>query len=196
MNEHTVEPYAFFAVKVRVVRIGLSPYAPLFDVIEGPSNWDRQVQEVARETQGTTDLGKFRRAFWTHYLNRHEPGPTERGGGAGSSRWRRLSDGSTMVIQYVAKNSVGVFVRSETSGGREALLALLQPYAAELEARLGGAFASGSEGYMFVTKVAGDTSDPANWDRMTDWLKAEADRYALVVDEVLSRPPPVAPEPA
>lgn len=75
--------------------------------------------------------------------------------------------------------------------GRETLLGPLQAYSAELKARLGGAVASGSD---CVSKVAGNTSDPANWDRMMDWLKAEADRYALVVDETLSRPPLGAPE--
>ena len=50
LNESTVEPFSFFAVRLRVVRIGESPFAPLFDVVERPNNWDRRLQVVARET--------------------------------------------------------------------------------------------------------------------------------------------------
>jgi adenine-specific DNA-methyltransferase len=49
LNEHTEEPFAFFAVKLRVVRIENSPLVPLFEVIERPNHWDRQVQETARQ---------------------------------------------------------------------------------------------------------------------------------------------------
>ena len=41
LNEHTAEPFAFFAVRVGVVRIGASPMAPVFEVIERPLEWDR-----------------------------------------------------------------------------------------------------------------------------------------------------------
>ena len=36
LNEHTAESFAFFAVRVRVVRIGDSPLAPVFEVLEPP----------------------------------------------------------------------------------------------------------------------------------------------------------------
>lgn len=34
LNQHTAENFAFFAVRLRVVRIANSPLAPLFDVLE------------------------------------------------------------------------------------------------------------------------------------------------------------------
>ena len=41
LNSHTVDPFAFFAVKVRAVRIGdaPAPVAPLFEVLERPNDW-------------------------------------------------------------------------------------------------------------------------------------------------------------
>ena len=52
LNEHTIDPFAFFAVKVTVVRIGddeSSPVAPLFEVLERPSGWDRTIRSQAQE---------------------------------------------------------------------------------------------------------------------------------------------------
>ena len=37
LNDHTEEPFAFFAVRVRVVQIADSPLVPLFEVLERPS---------------------------------------------------------------------------------------------------------------------------------------------------------------
>ena len=48
LNDHTVDPYAFFAVRVRVVRIGNSALAPVFEVLQRPSNWDRNVRNCDR----------------------------------------------------------------------------------------------------------------------------------------------------
>ena len=44
LNDHTEEPFAFFAVRVRVVQIADSPLVPLFEVLERPSAWDRTVR--------------------------------------------------------------------------------------------------------------------------------------------------------
>jgi hypothetical protein len=33
LNEHTADGFAFFAIKARVVRIGDSPFAPIFEVV-------------------------------------------------------------------------------------------------------------------------------------------------------------------
>jgi hypothetical protein len=43
LNEHTADGFGFFAVKARVVRIGDSPFAPIFEVVEKPDLWQRQI---------------------------------------------------------------------------------------------------------------------------------------------------------
>ena len=72
LNEHTVDPFAFFAVRVRAVRIGDSLPAPIFEVLERPNEWDRQVTETTK--RGLSEIGEFRRDFWEHY-SRRQPDP-------------------------------------------------------------------------------------------------------------------------
>ena len=40
LNEHTIEPFAFFAIKLKIVRIADSPMAPVFEVVVKPNTWN------------------------------------------------------------------------------------------------------------------------------------------------------------
>jgi len=60
LNEHTAEGFSFFAVRARVVRIGDSPFAPIFEVVEKPDDWSRQLKSEARGS----DLKSLRRAYF------------------------------------------------------------------------------------------------------------------------------------
>ena len=58
LNNHTEDPFAFFAARVSVVRIGDSPLAPVFEVIERPNEWDRKVGAITR-SGSLSPLGQF-----------------------------------------------------------------------------------------------------------------------------------------
>ena len=70
LNENTVAPFAFFAVKVKAVRIGESPIAPMFEVMSKPNQWERRLHAIAQDSSSLSSLGQFRMEFWTHYVNR------------------------------------------------------------------------------------------------------------------------------
>ncbi|MBY0282810.1 MAG: DUF4268 domain-containing protein [Sphingomonas sp.] len=170
LNEHTVDPFAFFAVRIRVVRIADSPFAPLFEVIERPNNWDRQVSEKKRATEGDrSELGKHRLAFWTHFCTRY---PDQGTPGAASSRWAALPGTDLLLVQYLSRNGVGVFVRPPRGGSDEELEVAVRPHfdtlVSELNAKLEIALGS-----RFDT----DPHDVANWDRMADWLDQQTKAY-------------------
>ena len=67
LNEHTVDPFAFFAVQVGVVQIGNSELAPVFEVLERPTEWDRQVQEAGQSGE-LTEIGKLNLRLLGTYL--------------------------------------------------------------------------------------------------------------------------------
>lgn len=183
LNENTDQTFAFFAVKVRVVRIGDSPLAPLFDVVERPNNWERSVQERAREAREPSGIGQFRRDFWTHLAARY---PAELDSGAPNAlgyRWRKPSIGEFVVVQYLGSESVGVFIRGERGASQETSRAMLAPYVDALTQRLGAPIAGGIHG--FVKSLRLDTRDRANWDRMADWLHEQADKYVATLKDVV-----------
>lgn len=69
LNEHTADGFSFFAVKARVVRIGDSPYAPIFEVVEKPDKWMRKLQTEVDKV----DLKPSRHAYFAKFMaNRTE----------------------------------------------------------------------------------------------------------------------------
>ena len=114
LNEHTIEPFAFFAIKLKIVRIADSPMAPVFEVVVKPNTWERQLQSIAKETQSLSVVGELRRKFWTCYLEKY-PEEAQYGSANGSSnRWRTVTEADLVVSSYMAKRSVGLFVRGHT----------------------------------------------------------------------------------
>ena len=173
LNEHTVEPFAFFAVRVRVVRIADSPFAPLFEVIERPNNWDRQVSETKRAVEGDlTDLGQHRLAFWTHVSGRH---PRFGKPDAASSHWAALPGTDAVVVQYLAKTGVGVFVRPRRGRPMEELARELQPSLDQLAQEV-GAPPGGNSSFLSL-ELKGDPADRGDWDRLADWLDDRTRAY-------------------
>ena len=135
LNEHTVDPFAFFAVRVRVVRIGDSPLAPVFDVVERPNEWDRRVQQISRQGE-LSATGRFRRDFWAHFASRKPGRLALRPGYAASAVWNRVEEADVHIAQYLAFNSVGIYL----VGNRNETLAdfspRIDPYVTSLQTTL------------------------------------------------------------
>lgn len=187
LNQHTVEPFTFFAVKVRAVRIGASEIAPLFDVVERPNDWERSVQKAARETSDTSGLNAFWRDWWTHYLAKH-PSGDERPF-ALSVRWIAIPETALFVAQFIAEGGVGVYVRGDRGVPREETVRVLEGVTEKLAERLGAPMDGRVKNHHFGKRLRIDTRDRANWDVMADWVHDEAARYVQVVSQTLKEGP-------
>jgi len=103
LNDHTIEPFAFFAIKLSIVRIADSPMAPVFEVVVKPNTWERQLQSIAKETQSSSGVGEIRKKFWTYYLEKY-PEEGQYGPANGSSnRWRPVIEAELVVSSYISK---------------------------------------------------------------------------------------------
>ena len=71
LNEHTSDGFSFFAVKARVVQIGDSPFAPVFEIVEKPNDWERAISAKSKGVKsGGDERNELRQAFWQAYLDR------------------------------------------------------------------------------------------------------------------------------
>lgn len=192
LNENTIEPFSFFAVRVKVVRIGDSAMAPVFEVLARPNNWQREVTSAARDAAPESALGTYRLGFWTDYVTRH---PREAARGAAtraSTRVRSLPDQGLVVVQYVAKESVGVFIRARNGVPTASVYTQLLPYREPLRSALGVDVGAEDAKYLFVQSLRGDASDLSARPRLLDWLHATANHYEQVLTGVLGSAPPQA----
>ena len=67
LNEMTAEDLAFYLVQVEAVRIGDSPFAPLFTVLAQP---DEQIREIGAQKKELAGRHIERLEFWTQLLER------------------------------------------------------------------------------------------------------------------------------
>ena len=182
LNTHTVDPFAFFAVKVRAVRIGEAPalVAPLFEVLERPNDWDRRVRGMAEtgDKSRSSQLSRNRHDFWQFYTNRH-PGDIQlRPGYRGSNVFLPAAPGLVISL-YLANWGVGIYLRErhrrdaqQTRGSSEEVKKYVEALQDEL----------GIDSNHNVLNVD-DHWDRDNWPRMADWLHDQLVEYRRVITE-------------
>ena len=177
LNEHTADPFAFFAIRLEVVCIGDSKPAPVFDVLERPNRWQRQAQEVNRSGE-LSEVGRFRREFWAHFASRIPDAPGLRPGYAGSNVWHRIEGADVSIVQFLSAGRVGVYLSGRWGESRDAAGERIEPYAAKIRETLSDYGMRDSKFGPCYSALSADTSDRRNWDKMTDWLDNRRRAYA------------------
>ena len=181
LNDHTIEPFAFFAIKLSIVRIADSPMAPVFEVVVKPNTWERQLQSIAKETQSLSGVGEVRKKFWTYYLGKY-PEEGQYGPANGSSnRWRPVIEAELVVSSYISKGSVGLFVRGLRGVDQKEVWNQIEPFTEELIRKTGGSITSDGSFHDFWPI---DTSNESNWDEMADWLYQKSRTYENALSEM------------
>ena len=178
LNDHTVEPFAFFAVRVRVVQIADSPLVPVFEVLERPSSWDRSVRATVDDT---SDLSRFRREFWTSYAKQY-PKDGVPVGYAASSCWVWIPSAELNLSLYVAQREVGVSVRGRRGEPPTAVRERIQTWAQGLRDKLNVEIGEGTSwGSYAQSRHRIDATDRGKWPEMADWLHKKIADYRLVL---------------
>lgn len=62
LNNNTIEGIGFFLIQIKAIRIGDSDAAPMFEIIQSPNDWSKQVKKTVAE--GLTKSNSLRLAFW------------------------------------------------------------------------------------------------------------------------------------
>ncbi len=167
------DPFDFFAVKLRVVRIDDSRYAPVFDVIERPSDWDRSIRATLRENE--SPISRFRREFWSHYSERH-PQDQIPSNYSVSSVWHDVQGADLMISTSLGQSAVGIWYRGRWGEPSEQYLETVKQYEAQIGHKLGIDLGDHPH-YPFYQEKAFDAQNRANWDDMTDWLHQKLYEY-------------------
>lgn len=178
LNNHTTDPFAFFAVRVSVVRIGDSPLAPVFDVIERPNEWDRTVGEITR-SGSLSPVGQFRRDFWAHFTRLLPDAPGPRSGYAGSNVYYPVEPVGLYISQYLAQHGVGMYLSGKNGTRDPDVKKRIAQHSEALARELGTA------GSICHTFLSVDSNDRNNWDKMAQWLE---DRRAIYERVLLKGP--------
>ncbi len=183
LNEHTSDGFSFFAVRARVVRIGSSPFAPVFDVIEKPNDWDRQVSAKRRSAEGTgsSELGNQREAFWQAYVTRHPQTvvPATRGGYVTIP----TAHPEVVVVLWIGQQEGGIFLRGRRGTDADTFFERTASLVPDLERSLGVIDEPGN-GTRFGQTRAASLRDEATWPGILDWQEQQLIRYLTALESV------------
>lgn len=167
LNRHTDDGFAFFAVRLRVVRIADSPLAPIFEVVVKPNNWERKIR---REGTGSRAEHVNRcREFWTRYALLYPNDGVSANHGVPNFWIRPRKDAPAISLAFAhAAGEVGIFFTRTQEAMKEWL----------------------SERQQVITETLGqdahwkafDTHDRENWDAMCDWLHEKLDEYLTFIE--------------
>ncbi len=179
LNEHTADGFSFFAVKARVVRIGDSPFAPIFEVVEKPNDWDRQLNSKSRAVTQDGSIGTRREAFWRAYLEKY-PEAAEWGllPGGSSSVWMLVTqlEKPAMLSLWIGQTQSGIFLRGRRGEPYEPIAEELAPFASQLELQLGAKFDGGKHGFL-GTEANLTHADPQQQSALIDWFEEKRIAY-------------------
>ena len=185
LNDHTSEEFAFFAVRLRAVRIADSPVAPVFEVLARPSEWERTLR---RRAEGGDPHSDTRLRFWTFYCERH-PAAVEDGlkPNRHTGAWFRLNE--DMHISFgIGAEFTSVFVRGDWGERKHSAQERLQPHLDEIRERLPDVeiYEKHREGWVFgETNRSLSYLNEQQWPQICDWLEERRQRYAEVIRDVL-----------
>ena len=182
LNEHTVDPFAFFAVQVGVVQIGNSQLAPVFEMLERPNDWNRQVQ-AASQSGELSKKGDFQREFWAHCLARWRDRPKLWPNYALQHIWHKKVSGPDLrVVHYVSSKGVGIYLAGKSQSEDKVQAQLrMEPYRQSLREALNDANFLGGKNADCRTVLEIDTRDRNNWDKMADWLDEQRQKYEEIL---------------
>lgn len=182
LNEQTAEGFSFFAVRARVVRIGDSPFAPIFDVVEKPDGWGRSLKKISGDVK--SELSAQREDFWRLYLERHADA---------AAQGIRVSGASNMVLEvvpqklflgrYIASQTSGIYVRGPQRQDPAETEAILAPHRNRLETDLSASFANG-DGWFFMSTTPHPLKDTAGWPTAVDFLHERTQAYLSALAHV------------
>lgn len=183
LNEYTSDAFAFFAVKVRVVKMGdnSSVVAPLFEVMEQPNEWNRELAQAQPQIRESSEQNQQRNSFWRSYEERY-PGELNIHPNHVHPNVKRRVEGIPVDL-CVAYGGVGIFIARNRIRNNIELTTLANECADALRER----------GLLTDMKM-GETSNWAQIDahspdtrvKAIDWLHEQLGIFREVIIQVIA----------
>jgi hypothetical protein len=175
LNEHSDERANYFAIKMEVLQIDDSPYAPQFQVISQPNDWAKAVKKGSGES-GLSDIKLMQLDFWTDFkefgqernskLNFRKPFP---------QHWYDISVGIPRSHLSLVVDTRNNQIRCEFYiPDEKELFKGLENFKSDIENELDydleWMFLEGKKASRIRTVMEGDVSNSKKWEEYFLWL--------------------------
>lgn len=187
LNQHTADGFAFFAVKARVVRIGDSPFAPIFEVVEQPNNWEREIKRKT-STEGSAYYD-IKQEFWQAFLDKYPAmGPLGVTASRYPSAYITVCDAPKIDVSiWIGRHKSGIYVRSGWGEPAEPVADVLNPHKATLEASLEASLGPSGRGLHFLPASLNKGHDKReSWLEIMKWMEERVAAYRAALKPILN----------
>jgi hypothetical protein len=183
LNQHSHEEFSFFAVRLRVERIGESPFAPLFEILEQPNEWERSLNQKVR-SQSLSESTLIRRAFWDKAIEADPSIADDRATGpGGSNRWRAVPGTHLIVNRYKSKDEIGIYFRTIADMSDEEFFDFMEPYVSQFERELNVEPGQYNSFWIAGPEISDD--NPETWHDAIKWLGEKTQKYVAAVQKII-----------
>jgi hypothetical protein len=175
-----------FAVLLHVVRIGDSAPAPMFEVLERPNNWERQMHAEQRGTRIKSRRAEDRGAFWVSILQKM-PKLSERGvaKNGSASQWIVPDGVDDLVVSiYITMDGVGVFLRGLRGTTPSEVLERFEPQMFEFKRLVADEMYDATGKTYPGCAYKTDMKDLENWGEAIEWLCDKAQLWLDATSQV------------
>ena len=95
LNRITDKEFNFFGVEIKLIKIGDSPAAPVFDVIAKPNGWSKDVRSSQSSNEGRTEGKLFNYEYWSSFVEYMKKNPSKlfRTPSASYDHWMNIAIG-------------------------------------------------------------------------------------------------------
>ena len=180
LNDHTQDPFSFFAIQVKVVRIGndqSSPVSPIFEVLEKPNEWDRKI--TGTKNEALNELQQYRHDFWQSYAQQYPNDIQLRPNHIGSNVFHNIN--GLVVSQYLAQREVGVYLQTENHRYDNEDREFARIHQVRLAER---GIADGPNSQHAGATLSINSKDRDNWPQMREWLHETLEKFRDVLLDV------------
>lgn len=179
LNQNTSDPYAFFALRIKAFRIGSSPFAPVFEILEKPIEWDQLVTRIRKSIK----VQRLQRDFWSHCISRW-PVPLGLVRGYAKSRYRRwINEADLRITLFLMEDRVRVYITGNGEEAEEDVFQRISRFRDSLDEALAGSSFISDPNPRCTTEFKVNTRDRNNWDDAGDWLFEQESKYEKVLRE-------------
>jgi hypothetical protein len=187
LNEIAGENARFFAIEINVVRIGTSPAAPLFKLVEEPNDWHAAVSASAKAIQTGGSKGVLYLAYWEKFLDElHQQMPNwSKARKPQTSNWMDLQwpmKGVRFSVSFAQHQRLRAELYLDTGDAdeTEALFGHLQAQQAAIENAFGGPLEwnalPGKRACRICIYGDGDVSNEADHSTYVAWMLDKVNR--------------------
>lgn len=187
LNDNTANDFAFFAVRLRVVRIGNSPLAPVFEVVEKPNTWERNLGRRTNKSEAEAERTRLREEFWNLYQEQH-PGAINPN--RTSNVFIEIAPECPIILSLYlgskGSSGSGMYLRARSGGEGDRAAEILKKYTEKLDEVLGPSPPS-SSGHYYHAGNEIKLQEREQWNELIEWMEDRRRLYCETIKAVLEK---------